>query len=91
MSVRDSSFATDALREAWASLEVADATLVSGCRELGVILFGQRMLGQNLPIELVIPRVQRDGQSAQFRPRVLAEAMIQQYKNGKTKQWLSTY
>jgi len=54
-------------------------------RELGVILFGQRQLGQTLPIDLVIPRVQRDGQSAQFRPKTLSEAMIQQYKNGKTK------
>ena len=54
-------------------------------RELGLILFGQRQLGQTLPIELVIPRVQRDGQSAQFRPKALSEAMIQQYKNGSTK------
>ena len=54
-------------------------------RELGVILFGQRQLGQTLPIDLVIPRVQRDGQSAQFRPKSLSEAMIQQYKSGKTK------
>ena len=54
-------------------------------RELGLVLFGNRQLGQTLPIELVIPRVQRDGESAQFRPKALSEAMIQQYKNGKTK------
>jgi len=54
-------------------------------RELGLVLFGSRQLGQSLPIELVIPRVQRDGQCAQFRPKTLSEAMIQQYKSGKTK------
>ena len=54
-------------------------------RELGLVLFGARQLGQCLPIELVIPRVQRDGQAAQFRPKTLGEAMIQQYKTGKTK------
>ena len=54
-------------------------------RELGVILIGQSQIGHALPIDLVIPRVQRDGQCAQFRPKTLSEAMIQQYKNGKTK------
>ena len=54
-------------------------------RELGLVLFGQQQLGQTLPIELIVPRVQRDGQCAQFRPKALAEAMIQQYKSGKTK------
>ena len=30
-------------------------------RELGVILIGTRQMGQSVPIEFVIPRVQRDG------------------------------
>ena len=54
-------------------------------RELGVILIGQRQLGNTLPLELVIPRVQRDGQAAQFRPKALGESMLQQYKQGRTK------
>ena len=53
-------------------------------RELGLIIFGQRQLGDTLPLELIIPRVQRDGQIAQFRPKVLSEAMSQHYKSGNT-------
>ena len=54
-------------------------------RELGVILIGTRQMGQSVPIEFVIPRVQRDGATAQYRPTQLGEAMIQQYKSGRTK------
>jgi len=54
-------------------------------RELGVVVFGQETQGQVMPLEVAVPRVQQDGAAAQFRPRSIGDAMLQQYKSGITK------
>jgi len=52
-------------------------------RELGVVVFRRKLLGP-VTMELVIPRVRKDGACAQFRPSQPEEAMLQLYKAGRT-------
>ena len=54
-------------------------------RELGLVVFAPRQHGQTLPMELVLPRVQSGGASAQFRPTKVSEALLSQYRAGTTR------
>jgi len=51
-------------------------------RELGLIVYKKNMLGPIL-VDLVIPRVRKDGACAQFRPHTPEEAMLQLFKAGR--------
>mmetsp|Transcript_26989 Transcript_26989/g.66543 ORF Transcript_26989/g.66543 Transcript_26989/m.66543 type:complete len:1539 (+) Transcript_26989:64-4680(+) len=51
--------------------------------ELGLILFRKRMVGP-IEAELIIPRVDAKGVAKVYAPTTPAEAMIEQYKAGRT-------
>mmetsp|Transcript_21917 Transcript_21917/g.50193 ORF Transcript_21917/g.50193 Transcript_21917/m.50193 type:complete len:875 (-) Transcript_21917:277-2901(-) len=53
-------------------------------RELGIISFKKKLLGP-MQLEVVMPRVRKDGACAQFRPSQPEESMIQLYKAGRTE------
>jgi len=53
-------------------------------RELGIITFKKKLLGP-MTIEVVMPRVRKDGACAQFRPSQPEESMIQLYKAGRVE------
>ena len=48
-------------------------------RELGIISYKKKLLGP-MQLEVVMPRVRKDGACAQFRPSQPEESMIQLYK-----------
>ena len=49
------------------------------------MVFSPRQQGQLLPVELVLPRVEAGGASAQFRPTKVSEALLSQYRAGLTR------
>ena len=53
-------------------------------RELGIISYKKKMMGP-LQLEVVMPRVRKDGACAQFRPSQPEESMIQLYKAGRVE------
>mmetsp|Transcript_42752 Transcript_42752/g.125468 ORF Transcript_42752/g.125468 Transcript_42752/m.125468 type:complete len:1353 (-) Transcript_42752:1502-5560(-) len=53
-------------------------------RELGIISYKKKLLGP-MQLEVVMPRVRKDGACAQFRPSQPEESMIQLYKAGRTE------
>jgi len=53
-------------------------------RELGIISFKKKLLGP-VQLEVVMPRVRKDGACAQFRPSQPEESMIQLFKAGRTE------
>lgn len=56
-------------------------------RELGIISYKKKLLGP-MQLEVVMPRVRKDGACAQFRPSQPEESMIQLYKAGRTEHML---
>ena len=53
-------------------------------RELGIITFRRKLMGP-ITLEVVIPRVRKDGACAQFRPSQPEESMVQLYKAGRVE------
>ena len=53
-------------------------------RELGIISYKKKLMGP-LQLEVVMPRVRKDGACAQFRPSQPEESMIQLYKAGRVE------
>ena len=49
-------------------------------RELGLIVMPPRPRGQTVHFDFVVPRVQSDGTSAQYRPKSISDTILSSYK-----------